>query len=97
MPPKGSKKVISSLGDVFSHDKAYRVRVKINGNNEYGPWRHAQAAAYRDLRQAQAAGTQEQYVEVLKQLKENPHPATVGGPHLAAVEQPSASSGGAQR
>jgi hypothetical protein len=58
----------ASLGNVAAHDNGFRVRVKINGSNKYGPYREDAKQAREDLRKAREAKTHDEYAGALELL-----------------------------
>ena len=83
MPPKGAKKPWNTRGSVFAHGSGFRVKASIAGRAQYGPTRVTEVEAKADLRQAQAASSETEYVKILQRLQAD------GGANDAAVEEPS--------
>ena len=73
MPPKGTKKPPAKVGHVVSHKNGYRVQAKIKDSTKTGPYRTTMAKGELDLRRAQMAQTQEQYLDILRQLHQEVH------------------------
>ena len=69
MPPKGSKKNTAERGRVSQHGNGWRVRASIGRSTLFGPTHTLEAEADADLRLAQAASSEAQYVHVLQQLR----------------------------
>ena len=88
MPPKGSEKAPSRMGNVHTDvgRNTYRAQAKIDGRTEQGPRRNTKAEADADLLQARGSQTQSEFRDILRQLREAAQSEEVPGvPSVAST------------
>ena len=71
MPPKGTTKSPSCLGAVFPHSDGWRVVATVVGRTVFGPVHVQKRFAEADLARARAAQNQEEYCNILRQLRDS--------------------------